>query len=163
MRARTLFRSLAALALALASLAAPVQAQGRRIVLSGAEFRTVSFDAKSVDDAKSVSEMVVPMGVVWTFSPRLTVDLGTRFAQAQRKGVDGSSATLSGLTDVQARAVVQLVPDRILVTVAANLPTGKTKLTGEELAVTSAIATDFLPYPVSSFGNGGSVPWKTVT
>ena len=157
MRARTLLGSLAALALALAPLAAPApaQAQGRRVVLSGVEFRTVSFDSGL--GAKSVSELVVPMGIVWTFSPRFTVDLGTRFAQAQRKDEDGSSATLSGLTDVQARAVVQLVPDRVLVTVAANLPTGKTKLTGEELAVTSAIATDFLPYPVSSFGNGGSV------
>jgi hypothetical protein len=85
------------------------------------------------------------------------VDVGTRFGQAKRDDEGGGSATLSGLTDVQARAVVQIVPDRIVFTVAANLPTGKSKLTGEEVAVAGVIASDFLPFPISSFGNGTSV------
>lgn len=157
MRAHALLRSFALATLALAPLAAAARAQGvgRRLVLSGAEFRTISFDAGL--GAKSVSEIVVPVGVVWTFSPRVTVDLGTRFAQAQRKDENGTSATISGPTDVQARAVVQVVPDRVLFTVAANLPAGKTKLSGGELGVAGAIASDFLPFPVSSFGNGTSV------
>jgi hypothetical protein len=155
MRARLLFGVPALVAAALAWFPGTAPAQGRRLVVSGVEFRTLSFEAGA--GAKSVSELVVPIGVVWPLSRRVTVDVGTRFAQAKREGEDGTSATLSGLTDLQARAVVQVVPDRVLFTVAANLPTGKTSLTGEELSVAGTIASDFLPFPVSSFGNGSSV------
>lgn len=155
MGARLLLRTPALVVLGLAALAGSARAQGRRLLVSGLEFRSLSFDSGL--GAKTVTEMVVPIGVIWPLSRRVTVDVGTRFAQAKREDEDGSSATLSGLTDLQARAVVQVVPDRVMFTVAANLPTGKTTLTGEELSVAGAIASDFLPFPVSSFGNGTSV------
>lgn len=152
---RHVVRPLMALAVLAAALAPAAAAQGRRVLVSGFEFRTLSFDAGL--GAKSVSEMVVPIGIVWPISRRLTMDVGTRFAQAKREDEDGTSGTLSGLTDLQVRAVVQVVPDRVLFTVAANLPTGKTELKGEELAVAGVIASDFLPFPVSSLGNGTNV------
>ncbi|MEK6768388.1 MAG: hypothetical protein AABY85_05285 [Gemmatimonadota bacterium] len=156
MTARRGFRAsgLAALALLVAPAALRAQ-EARRTLYTGVEYRTLSFDPGLF--TKTVSELVVPVGLVIPFSSRLTVDLGTRFARAERTDESGASSTISGLTDVQARAVVQLVQDVALFTVTANLPTGKTKLSGEEVAVAGAIATDLLPFPVSSFGSGSSV------
>ena len=141
-----------------ALLAAPLTLRGqeaRRTLFTGAEYRTLSFDAGL--GTKTVSELVVPLGLVIPFSDRVTLDLGTRFARAERTDEADSSATITGLTDVEARAVIQLVPDVALFTVGANLPTGKTKLSSEELAVAGAIASDLLPFPVSNFGSGASV------
>jgi hypothetical protein len=140
---------------ALAALVTSAAGAQGRIVATGMEYRTLSLDSGL--GAKSVSELVVPIALLWPVSRRVTVDVGTRFASATREDESGASATLSGLTDLQARAVVQVVPDRVLFTLAANLPTGKAKLTGEELAVAGVIASDFLPFPVSSFGNGLNV------
>jgi hypothetical protein len=104
---------------------------------------------------KSVSEFTVPFAVVWTTSDRLAFDLGGRYASATRTGADTSgSVSISGLTDVQLRGVYQLVPDVAVFTVAANLPTGKTKLTSDQLLVAGTIASDLLPYPVANFGSG---------
>lgn len=143
---------------AAALLAAPVALRAqetRRALFTGVEYRTLSFDAGL--GTKTVTELVVPVGLVIPFSNRVTVDLGTRFARAERTDEADSSSTLTGLTDVQARAVYQLVPDVALITVSANLPTGKTKLSSGELAVAGAIASDLLPFPVSNFGSGASV------
>lgn len=155
---RTGLRFLAARGLLAAAFFLPAQlaAQGvgRISVLSGAELRTLNFDAGL--GIKSVSEFVVPVGVVWPISSRVSVDVGTRYARASRTDEGGASASISGLTDLQARAVVQLVPDVLLLTLGANLPTGKTKLTTEELNVAGAIASDLIPFPVSSFGSGSN-------
>jgi hypothetical protein len=48
-------------------------------------------------------------------------------------------------------------PDLLAFTLSANLPTGKSMLTGTQLAVAGPIAHDLIPYPVSSFGSGASV------
>ncbi|MDP3775147.1 MAG: hypothetical protein Q8Q85_12870 [Gemmatimonadales bacterium] len=156
MTARRGFRAsgLAALALLVAPAALRAQ-EARRTLYTGVEYRTLSFDPGL--GTKTVSELVVPIGLVLPFSNRVTVDLGTRFARAERTDESGASGTISGLTDLQARAVIQLVPDVALFTVTANLPTGKTKLSNEQLAVAGAIASDLLPFPVSSFGSGTSV------
>lgn len=149
-------RAAGALALAFTmSSSAMAQGPGRPNVYTGFEYRSISFD--SGVGSKGVTEMVVPIGVLLPLSSRLTVDLGTRYAQATQEPDSGSSTTISGLTDFQARAVLQIIPDVALLTVSANLPTGKTKLTSDELLVAGTIASDLLPFPVSSFGSGTSV------
>lgn len=158
MRADRRFGLARLLVAALVTLPATLAAQEaleRRRVFPGAEFRTLSFDAGL--GTKSVSEVVVPIGVVWPISRRVTLDVGTRYARATRTDETQSSASISGLTDLQARAVIELRPDVLVFTVAANLPTGKTGLTAAELPVAGVIASDLIPFPVSSFGSGFNV------
>jgi hypothetical protein len=45
----------------------------------------------------------------------------------------------------------------VVLTVAANLPTGKTKLTDDELVAAGVAASELIPFPVSSFGSGANV------
>jgi hypothetical protein len=154
------FAGRAALLPALALLPASLVAQGGAQIgqvtgLTGAEVRGLSFGSGL--GVKTVTEIAVPFGLVWPASARLSFDLGGRYASVTRKDEAGGSATLAGLTDIQARAVYQIVPDVAVLSVAANLPTGKTKLTASQLLAAGAIASDMIPFPVSNFGSGFNV------
>jgi hypothetical protein len=149
-----------ALAIAAAvSLPAPLLAQGgiggRVTALTGVEVRSLSF--QSGLGIKSVSEIAVPFGVLWSATPRLSFDLGGRYASATRKDEGGGSNSISGLTDIQARGTYQLVRDVAVLTVAANLPTGTTALTDSQVPVAGVIASDLLPFPVANFGSGFNI------
>jgi hypothetical protein len=130
---------------------------GRVRFLSGQEVRGVSFDPGL--GLKSISELVVPVGAIWTASPRLAFDFGVRYARVTRTPETDSlaSASVSGFTDLQARGIYQIVPDAVVLTVAVNAPTGRTKLTAEELPAAGSVASDLIPFPVSSFGSGANV------
>ena len=148
--------ALAALTLLPASLLAQAGSQiGRVTGLAGVEARGLSF--QSGLGIKSVTEVAVPFGVLWPMTSRLSIDVGGRYATVTRTEETGSSSSVSGPTDVQARAVYQIIPDLAVLTVGANLPTGKTKLTGNELLAAGVIASDLIPFPVSSFGSGFNV------
>jgi hypothetical protein len=149
-------RSAAAVTVALLVAPAALRGQEARPTLyTGAEYRSLSFNAGI--GTKTVTEIVVPVGLVLPFSNRFTVDVGTRFARAERTDESGATGTITGLTDVQARAVVQLVSDKALFTLTANIPTGKTKFSSDELAVAGAIGSNLFPFPVANFGSGASV------
>lgn len=125
--------------------------------LSGFEARGLSFNAGL--GIKSASELAIPFGVMWTASPRLAFDFGVRYASASRtpEAAGETKATISGLTDAQVRGVYQLVPDVVVLTVAANLPTGKTKLTDQELLAAGVASSELISFPVPSFGSGANV------
>ncbi len=141
----------AAAALLLPALAL-AQDPARVRFLTGVEYYTTTFD--SGIGTKTVSEMVVPLGLVAPLSRRVTFDAGAYAVNARRTDQAGVEATLSGLTDVILRAGFALKPDVATLTVAVNLPTGKATLGNEQLLVAGAVATDLIPYPVSSFGTG---------
>lgn len=154
-------RQAALAAVLVASLPVAALAQGdlpvgRLRFLTGFEARGVSFKAGL--GVKSISELALPLGVMYNPSARLALDLGVRYASASRTPEGGmAKATVSGLTDVQVRGVYQLVPDVVVLTLAANLPTGKTKLSADELPAAGAVASELIPFPVTSFGTGANV------
>jgi hypothetical protein len=154
LRVTTRTLAVGSLVLLPARLVAQPAAQGGVAALTGVETRGLSF--QSGLGIKSVTEIAVPFGLVWTASPRFSLDLGGRYATASRTDSSGSSS-ISGLTDIQARGVYQLVKDIAVFTVAATLPTGKTRLTAAQLPVAGVIASDLLPFPVSNFGSGFNV------
>ena len=71
-----------------AVVATPVAARaqdlpvGRVRFLSGVEARGVSFNAGL--GLKSISEVAIPFGALWTASPKLSFDFGVRYATATR-------------------------------------------------------------------------------
>ncbi len=153
-RGRMVRALIAAAALLPASLAAQ-GAPGSVTGFAGAEVRGLTF--QSGLGIKSVSEIAVPYAVLWQATPRLAFDLGGRYATVTRKDETGASNSLSGLTDIQTRAVYQIVPDLAVFSLSVNLPTGKTKLTAAQLPVAGVIASDMIPFPVSNFGSGFNV------
>jgi hypothetical protein len=156
MRAARTLPVLAAAVLLPASLPAQSAAVGSTHWYAGVEALSLSFQS-GLGGLKSVREIAVPFAAVWQASSRLVFDLGGRYATVSRKDSTGSSVTLSGPTDLQARGAYQIVPDRIAFTVTVNLPTGKAQLTPEQLPVANAIASDLIPFPVANFASGFSV------
>jgi hypothetical protein len=123
--------------------------------ITGAEFYTISFGAGL--GTKTVSEFVVPLGVIVPVGQRLTLDAGTYVVSARREDEAGASSTISGTTDVTLRAGYQVIPDAVALTLAVNLPTGQYTLDTAQLPVANAAATDLIPFPVSNFGTGFNV------
>ena len=128
---------------------------GRMTGFTGVEARGLSF--QSGLGVKSVTEVAVPFVVIWPTSPRLSFDLGGRYATVSYTPDSAAKSTISGLTDIQARGVYQLVPNTVVFTVAVNLPTGKTQLTSAQVPAAGAIASDMIPFPVANFGSGFNV------
>lgn len=136
-------------------VAAPLAAQDRPRAYTGLELRTVSFDPGL--GTASLSQMAVPVGLVWPASRRVSFDAGFRYASSTREDESGASTSVSGLTDTQVRSVIQVIPDALVATFAVNLPTGKTELSDDELLVAGAVANDLITFPVSSYGSGFSM------
>jgi len=156
MRAARTLPFLTAAVLFPASLLAQAAPAGSTTGFGGVEARGLSFQS-GLGGLKSVTEIAVPFAVVWQASSRFTLDLGGRYASVSRKDSTGASVSISGLTDIQARGVYQIVPDLAVVTVSVNLPTGVTKLTAAQLPVANAIASDMIPFPVANFASGFNV------
>lgn len=156
------FRTLLAACVVVVSLPPTARAQndvpvGRVRFLSGFEARGLSFKAGT--GLKSVTELAIPFGIIYAASPRFSFDLGIRYASATQKPESDTlpRSTVSGPTDLQVRGVYQLVPDVVVLTVSANVPTGKTKLADDEVMAAGAVASELIPFPVSSFGSGANV------
>ncbi|HWO87639.1 MAG TPA: hypothetical protein VNL98_00655 [Gemmatimonadales bacterium] len=139
----------------LAGAAVPMAAQDRPRLYTGLEMRTLSFDPGL--GTASLSQTIIPIGLAVPLGRRLSLDAGVRFATSTREDEAGASTTLSGLTDTQLRGVFQVIPNTLLLTLSANLPTGKTELTDDELLVAGAMADDLIAFPVSSYGTGFSL------
>ena len=155
MRARRILPVLAAAALVPAALAAQSAPVGSTTGYGGIEVRGLSF--ASGLGIKSATEIVVPVAAVWQASPRLALDFGGHYATVSRKDETGASASISGLTDLQARGSYQIVPDVAVFTLAVNLPTGTSKLTAAQIPVANLIASDMIPFPVANFASGFNV------
>ncbi|MGH7751341.1 MAG: hypothetical protein ACREN5_00865, partial [Gemmatimonadales bacterium] len=104
-----------------------------------------------------VTQITLPASVVHRFSPRLTVDVSTAFATASVRTAGGSSLSISGLVDTDVRAVLSIVPSRLLFTLVTTLPTGRTSVADTVVPLFGVLATDLLDFSMPSFGSGGAV------
>ena len=106
---------------------------------------------------ETISQLAVPIFVVVPVSSALTVDVGTAYAWSRvepSSGAGGQRSTISGLTDTQVRANVILGSDFVVLTAGLNLPTGQSTAALDEQLAAFRIGSDFLAFPISSFGTG---------
>ncbi|MCU0635192.1 MAG: hypothetical protein MUE41_09995 [Gemmatimonadaceae bacterium] len=107
---------------------------------------------------RSVSQLSVPVRLHGTLGSRWSLDVSTAFARSEITGTRGTtdvSRELTGLADIRVRAAGSLVRDRVLLTVGATIPTGRTELDGPELAVARAVGSPALGMTVPVLGLGG--------
>ncbi|NNG17114.1 MAG: hypothetical protein HKM89_11605 [Gemmatimonadales bacterium] len=145
--------------IALAGFAVPLAAQARfyptTAVTTGVEARRYSFGAGF--GAASIRQVAAPLAIVVPVGRRFAIDVGTAIAATRVTRSDGSFAELNQITDTQVRASYIFGRDVAVVTVMVNLPTGDEEISVAEFAVTSAIASPFLSFPVSTYSSGTSV------
>jgi hypothetical protein len=137
----------------LALLAVPpaLGAQGARV---GPQFVNYTLSAPS---NVQISEMAIPIFAVLPVSSSFSLDVGTAYASATAKSTGGTqaiSSSISGLTDTQIRATMNLGTDLVVLTAGVNIPTGRSTADTSEQAAAALIGNDFLVFPISSMGSG---------
>lgn len=98
-----------------------------------------------------ISQFSFPVNFVYPVSSRLRLDMMTSPALSSLQ--TNSSYGLNGLTDTRLRGSY-LLNDNALVTFGVNLPTGKSALKTEEVAVSSTLALHALDFRVPNYGQG---------
>lgn len=123
-------------------------------VSAGGSFERYSFNDPAALDIESLSLFSAPFGVTLTRG-RFVLALSGAAARASLVAPGGSETTVSGLTDTQLSARVDVAGGRAVLTGIALLPTGNESLTFDETFVAGAIAADVLPFATRSWGTGG--------
>lgn len=127
----------------------------RWVGYTGFQLQTYSFTGNPA--AKSASEWAVPFVVVAPLGDKMSVDLTAHYADGSFTDGSNTKKTLSGLTDTQLRLLYTLDRDRAVVSLSVNLPTGIHTLTTNEFAVSGALGSNFLSFPIPDFGTAFGV------
>lgn len=155
-------RSLPLSLLALLVLAPTAHAQNPwGSVGAGASFELYHFNSPDQVDLKTLSLLTLPFQAQANLSRQLTLAVSGAFANGRLERADGTTSTVSGLTDTQVRMTLGLGRDLVTITGIALLPTGKSKLTLDEVDVAGAIAADVFPFAISNWGSGGGFGLST--
>jgi hypothetical protein len=144
-------RRLSVFALLTIATSASAQSVGARLA---PQFVSYSLAAPSNVD---ITEMAIPIFAVIGGVRGITLDIGTAFAMANVKSTatgQTRESKISGLTDTQIRATMNLGSDLVLITAGLNLPTGRTTADTSEQEAAALIGNDFLVFPISSMGSG---------
>lgn len=150
-------RSVIALLFSLAALSRVAAAQGLfgpASIGGGIEGRRYEFEKGYLVHA--VRQFAVPLGVLVPLGNRFSLDIGAAYATTTVADAVGKESSYSGLTDTQLRGSYVFGNDRVVASLMVNLPTGKETLTQSQFSVTSNVASNFLLFPVNSYGNGTS-------
>jgi hypothetical protein len=105
----------------------------------------------------TISEFALPIFAIVPLNQMVTFDVGTAFASSTLKSTSGGQSiqsSISGLTDTQVRATMNLGTDLVLLTAGVNVPTGQSTVAPSQQAAAGLIGNDFLIFPISSMGSG---------
>jgi hypothetical protein len=150
----------AVLAATLASLgtAHTVSAQAAELQFGGgARLESYRFASPDVPGIESISLFSLPFGARAPVAGALSAELAGNFAHGALTRADGSSATLSGLTDTELRLVFPLANERLTLAGIAVLPTGSATQSRDEAEVADIVAAELLPFSISNWGAGGGI------
>jgi len=101
-----------------------------------------------------ISEFALPLFVSVPITPRFGFDVGTSYVRARVEPTGGTVSEITGLTDTQVRANLNLGSDFVILTAGLNLPTGKREVVAAQANAASLIGSDFLSFPISQMGAG---------
>lgn len=136
------------------ALAAQQNLYPRASAVSGVEVRQYGFDSKfSLDHIRQIA---VPIAVAVPVGRRFSFDIGTWYASTT-VATDAGDDTFSSLTDTQVRLAYVFGNDAVVASVMVNLPTGKETTTQRNFGVASGASSNFLLFPVNTYGAGTSV------
>jgi hypothetical protein len=134
----------------------PRQAVGQELSgVTGGFFESYEFLAPEAAGVRRVSLATLPFGARVPIVDRLSAELRGAFARGSMTRDDGTEITLSGLTDTELRANVEVLREILTVSAAVLLPTGQSTQSLEESELAGLVAADLLPFRISNWGSGG--------
>jgi hypothetical protein len=135
--------------------ASAASAQVTTSARTGVFFESYSFGSGLAFDR--VSEMTIPVTVTQRFGRRVVVDIATAYASAAVRHSSGNTIDHSGFIDTDVRAVIGVIPGRLIFTLVGTIPTGVTAVPDTTIPLFGATATDLLGFTTAGFGSGGGV------
>jgi hypothetical protein len=144
-----LFTTRTALRAAVLSLSLPVTAAAQFGTRVAPQFQTYSFS----DYDRTVSQMAIPIAVEVPVFSRMTLEIGTAFAQAKVTSATAIS-DISGLTDTQIRTNLAFGNDNVVFTGGLSLPTGQSTVETQDVLAAGLVGSEFLVFPIPSMGAG---------
>jgi hypothetical protein len=140
----------------------PSTAWGFAPIAAGWHFTTplVTSAGKVADVAQAAVPFQVRVGAgAWTFDVTGAYAAGAiHIASANSNSTTDDNGDdvvlLAGPTDVKLRVSGPLIEDRLLLVAGINLPTGTTRLTGDQLNVLQTVSAPGLAMPVPTYGTG---------
>ncbi len=171
---RCVFGACVALSMfAQSAIARSVSAQerliGTRTVGSAASFESIGFRGDGLlqtafagldtTRVQSVSQLTMPVTGSTPLGNGWRVDVTTLFASGRvtfNDSIGGNtrSVSLTGISDVRARATGRLFRESVLMTVGVNAPTGRMSLSGDQFAALRVLASPALGMGSSPVGAG---------
>jgi len=105
----------------------------------------------------TVTQLAVPVALSFTPVRNWRVDASAAFTRGTVTTTDSSgesTLSLNGLTDAKVRVVGALSGERLWLTLGANLPTGRVRLSGEEAATIRILGAPALRMQAPVLGSG---------
>lgn len=104
--------------------------------------------------ARTVEQLAIPLALVFPIHRRFTLDFTTAVAYTRVVHGDSTQSEIYGATDSQLRANINILMDRLVLTLGVNAPSGQYYVGDEQTEAASRIGNDFVFFPISSMGNG---------
>ncbi|MGH7468250.1 MAG: hypothetical protein ACRENP_09715 [Longimicrobiales bacterium] len=138
------------------SLLAPALTLGQSLrVGAGGSYEVFRFRTPAVVNVESIELVTVPLTARARLSNAVAVEALSAWAVGRLVRSDGSESRLAGPTDTELRVLLGLGRGLVTITGIAQLPTGSSALSLEEVDVAGLIAADVLPFRISHWGAGG--------
>ncbi len=142
----------AALALAMPPARARAQTYG---VAGGALLQRYTFADPEAAGLKSFDLFTAPFAAALPLGSSAVLEVSGAYAEGTLTG-SGGEAKRSGFTDTDIGLTVTLGAQRMVLTAAATLPTGRSTQTFAEATVAGVVAAELLPFAITTWGTGGS-------
>ena len=124
---------------------------------AGVVMESYKFGSAQLTNIDKISLFTVPIVARANLLPQLDLTVNGAFASANLTRPNGTSTSLSGLTDTEIRLTYTTMGDRVRLSAVGLAPTGKSKLSADEMDVMGVIAADLLPFTISNWGSGGGL------
>lgn len=105
-------------------------------------------------DERRVEQVAMPLAMIFPIHRRFNMDLTTAAAYTRVVAGDSTVSEIWGATDTQLRANINILMDRLVLTLGVNGPSGQYYVDSTKLEAAGRIGNDFLFFPISSMGNG---------
>ncbi|MEP6689770.1 MAG: hypothetical protein ABJD07_01370 [Gemmatimonadaceae bacterium] len=126
---------------------------GMREARGGVVFETWHLGPGTLEQIDRVQQTSIPVAAGVRFGA-LNVDLYGAYAQAMVRYRNGTEVKLDGLTDVKLRGTFRLPGDNWMLTAGVTVPTGKTKLSEQELDAVRVLGAPALRFQTPAYGTG---------
>lgn len=113
-----------------------------------------SWEITEGDEETKINQLIVPLSIFLPVTDKADIRIASSYASFGREGSDGSTESVSGVTDVRLQANYAAVQRRLLIGLVANLPTGQGELNNLQQDIVFDFVSPDLSVRANRLGEG---------